>query len=248
MALQDADMTETTVDANIIEADSASFDAKGENNDESMETKSDTTKQKVNGGADHHALPVETGANNETEAPIESANEMAGAACELEISKSLEESKPTVVSSGAAATSNEKADQTDSGAAQTRETTLKIETTMTSTNVEEDDVPFTNKAQESNKDVIMSLSSPLDSALSPLHRYIRLHCVEYFIAESENQVGLRCVFCKNVKNKAKQSIIFPEKLEEICAAVLVSRNRLFCHIHVQSVDVFINVVTLFVVH
>ena len=96
------------------------------------------------------------------------------------------------------------------------------------------EIPLTNK-ESSGRD--MSLSSPLDSALSPLHRYIRRHCVEYFVSESQSRVGIRCVFCKNVENKVEKSRILPAAVDEICATVLVSgeRSYYFCNIDIRSI-------------
>ena len=93
-----------------------------------------------------------------------------------------------------------------------------------------------SQSEQSN---CMPLSSPSDtSTLSPLHCYIRQHCVEYFTATNvhtspnggsprgvrqstikEGRVGLRCVFCKNSNDKATQSTSFPSSIDQIPTSV-----------------------------
>ena len=79
------------------------------------------------------------------------------------------------------------------------------------------------------------LCAPNDSShLSPLHCFIRQHCLEYVIASSPNlkrlkrlkpvhvgMVGLQCVFCKNEEERAAASVSFPGSVDKIISSVLV---------------------------
>eukprot|EP00956_Cyclotella_meneghiniana_P024115 scaffold48113_cov66-Cyclotella_meneghiniana.AAC.1 len=76
------------------------------------------------------------------------------------------------------------------------------------------------------------LSAPNDSShLSPLHCFIRQHCLEYVIASSPNtkrlkpvhvgMVGLQCVFCKNEEERAAASVSFPGSVDKIISSVLM---------------------------
>ena len=79
------------------------------------------------------------------------------------------------------------------------------------------------------------LCAPNDSShLSPLHCFIRQHCLEYVIASSPNtkrlkrlkpvhvgMVGLQCVFCKNEEERAVASVSFPGSVDKIISSVLV---------------------------
>eukprot|EP00956_Cyclotella_meneghiniana_P005482 scaffold7007_cov69-Cyclotella_meneghiniana.AAC.1 len=79
------------------------------------------------------------------------------------------------------------------------------------------------------------LCAPNDSShLSPLHCYIRQHCLEYVIASFPNtkrlkrlkpvhvgMVGLQCVFCKNEEERAAASVSFPGSVDKIISSVLM---------------------------
>ena len=108
---------------------------------------------------------------------------------------------------------------------------------------DDDSEPEESEPEASNKPIPSSgipLATSTDTSnLSPLLCYIRTNCLEYFTATLtdegspqrgrrsrifEGRVGIRCVFCKHLpmEERGNQSIAFPNGLDKIYSAVVVS--------------------------
>lgn len=61
--------------------------------------------------------------------------------------------------------------------------------------------------------------------LSPLHCFMRKHCVEIFSGQDDHIVGLRCRHCKNQHKRAERAVCFPSSLKNIYHSIETWQRR-----------------------